>query len=161
MIFKDASPVTPHFPHKQRGVVHIQCGMRLYERSISRKGQEVKCFLFQHILGHTLVMCCQWLAVRHAERARDYSFSKVEEWGSAFVCVCEHVNIYVCARMCEKECMCSRVDDSGKVVSLLQFWPPSIYWELFHRLSRVSNHSVLAQIFNVCLNHPIYMDIHM
>lgn len=61
--------------------------------------------LSTHARGHTLVMCCEWLAVRHAERAHFYIYREVEERGRGWwvyvyfisKCMCT----YVCAAVLE------------------------------------------------------------
>lgn len=51
--------------------------------------------------GHGLVMCCEWLAERHAERANSYRSSQAEDqregglWVCVGACFPVYVNIYV------------------------------------------------------------------
>lgn len=64
-------------------MVHIRHRMRFYESASAEKGRRLNASFFSTHRGHTLVMCCEGLAERHAERAHFYSFSEVEERGKA------------------------------------------------------------------------------
>ncbi len=88
--------------------VNIQRRMRFYESASAEKGRRLNASFFSTYRGHTPVMCCEWLAARHAERAHFYSFSEVEEGGMR-VCVS------VCLSLAHYVAVCFSVYTTAKM----------------------------------------------